>query len=59
MSAKFEKKVRRVARFYYRLRVNAWQYNKPPRLCFLRYARWKKQKPRYQDIEKEIRKRYK
>lgn len=55
MSAKFKKKVRRVARGVYNHNLRIWELTKPPRLYFLRYARWKKQKPIYQDIEKKVR----
>lgn len=59
MSAKFEKKIRRTARYFYNAKVRMWLRDKPPRLCFFRYARWKKQEPRYKDIEKEVKKRCK
>ena len=59
MSAKFEKKLRRIARGIYNYRLRLWEREKPPRLCIFKYSRWKKRKPRYQDVEKEIRKIYK
>ena len=58
MSAKHSKAVRRISRLYYDARVRVWLSEEPPRLCFLRHARWKKREPIYRDIEKQIKKKY-
>ncbi len=54
MSQKREKQIRRIARIQYNVLFRAWISRKPPRWRVFRYMKWKKQKPIYQRIEKEL-----
>ena len=56
MSARREKWIRRHARWIYRIELERWTVTKPPLWRIFRYRKWKKQKPDYDEIEKEIRK---
>lgn len=56
MSAKREKKIRMFARQRYEVECFIWYRNKPSKWRIFRYLKWKKQKPIYSDIEKQIRK---
>lgn len=56
MSARREKWIRRHARWRYQWELERWTVTKPPFWRIFRYRKWKKQKPDYDEIEKEIRK---
>lgn len=54
MSEKREKQIRRIAHKAYDAYFNAWIKRKPSRWRIFRYLRWKKSKPEYQRIEKQV-----
>lgn len=54
MSAKREKKARRLARYFYEAERNIWYRSKPPKWRIIRYLKWKKAEPVYKDIENKI-----
>ena len=55
MSARREKKVRRIARKQYKVAYAFWYLSKPPKWRIFQYLKWKKAKPVYRDFEKHIR----
>ncbi len=59
MSAKIEKRIRRLSARIYANDLAEWERAKPPFWRFIARRRWKKEKPVYDSYEKYIRKRYK
>lgn len=54
MSQKREKRIRQIARYRYNAELYTWYRNKPSRWRIFRYLKWKKSKPVYTGIEKQI-----
>lgn len=55
MSERQEKRLRYNARLEYIAEFTKWLDRKPPRMFFLRWHKWKRQRPVFQDILKEWR----
>ncbi len=54
MSEKRNKQIRRIARFRYNAELYRWQMNKPSKWRIFKYLKWKKSKPVYEHVEKQI-----
>lgn len=49
MSARREKKKRRIAKECYSIALGHWQRNRPPKIKFWAYRKWKRAMPQKED----------